>query len=162
MQTAAEFLQEFDEEMTATRRVLARVPDDRPGWKPHPKSFSIAHLTQLVATMPGWVTRTLLEPEIDLARGAGYSEQSTASLLEQFDRHVAEAHAAIATRVDADWQVPWSLKMGDQVLMTLPRGTAVRQHLRHLVHHRAQIGVYLRLLDVPVPSMYGPTADERW
>ena len=162
MQTAAEFLREFDQEMTATRRVVERVPGDRGSWKPHAKSFSVAHLTQLVATMPGWVTRTLLEPEIDLARGAGYSEQTTASLLEQFDRHVAEAHAAISTRVDADWKATWSLKMGDRVLMTLPRGAAVRQHLSHLVHHRAQLGVYLRLLDVPVPSIYGPTADERW
>src|SRR5688500_2732782 len=104
MQTAEEFLREFDQEMTITRRVLERAPDDRPGWKPHAKSFSVAHLAQLVATMPGWVTRTLLEPEIDLARVAGYSDQPTASLLEQFDRHVQDAHAAIATRVDADWQ----------------------------------------------------------
>lgn len=162
MLTVAEFLREFDHEMAVTRRVLERVPDDRRGWKPHAKSFSVAHLTQLVATMPGWVTRTLLEPEIDLSRGAGYSEQSTASLLGQFDRHVNEARTALSTRVDADWQSTWSLKMGEQVLMTLPRGVAVRQHLSHLVHHRAQLGVYLRLLDVPVPSMYGPTADERW
>lgn len=162
MPDTQELLAEFDEEMAATRRVLERVPDDRPDWKPHPKSFSVAHLTQLVATMPGWITRTLLDPAIDLAAGPGYSNQSTAALLAQFDTHVGEARAAIASRRDADWESPWSLKAGEHVLFTTPRGVGVRQHINHLVHHRAQLGVYLRLLDVPVPCVYGPTADEKW
>jgi uncharacterized damage-inducible protein DinB len=162
MQDQQEFLAEFDQEMATTRRVIERVPSDKGGWKPHPKSFPLAHLTQLVATMPGWIARTLREPAIDLLAGAGYSEQPTEALLEQFDGHVRAAREAISTRTAGDWEVEWSLRRGDQVLMTLQRGVAVRQHMSHLVHHRAQLGVYLRLLDLPVPSMYGPTADERW
>jgi uncharacterized damage-inducible protein DinB len=162
MPIIAELLPEFDQEMAATRRVLERVPDDRPDWKPHPKSFSLAHLAQLVATMPGWITRTLREPSLDLAADPGYRNQTPDALLAQFDRHVVEAREAIATREDADWAEPWSLMMGGHAVFTSPRGEVVRQHVNHLVHHRAQLGVYLRLLDVPVPSMYGPTADEKW
>ena len=162
MTFAETFLPEFDQEMAVTRRVLERVPDDRATWKPHPKSFSLAHLTQLVATMPGWIARTLQQPAIDLAGGPGYSVEPAKALLERFDQLTREAHDAIgSTRAD-DLAAPWSLKRGEMVLITLPRAVAVRQHLSHLVHHRAQLAVYLRLLDVPVPSMYGPTADEPW
>ena len=162
MPISDKMLPEFDQEMVTTRRLIERVPTDKGEWKPHTKSFPLGHLAQLVATMPGWITRTLREPELNLAGGAGYSMQTTESLLEQFDKHVAEAHAAIADTSDDDFEKPWSLKMGDHVIMTLPRYTAVRQHINHLCHHRGQLTVYLRLLDVPIPSIYGPTADERW
>ena len=155
-------LPEYDQEMATTRRVLERVPSDKGEWKPHPKSFALGHLAQLVATMPGWLTRTVAGTAIDLAGGPGYSFEKTETLLEQFDRHVREARAAIAAAKDADYDVPWSLKMGEKVLFTSPRGTVVRQTINHLVHHRGQLTVYLRLLDVPVPSVYGPTADEPW
>jgi uncharacterized damage-inducible protein DinB len=155
-------LPEFDQEMATTRRVLARVPDDRADWKPHPKSFPLAHLAQLVATMPGWIATTLRQTEIDLAGSPGYGVHEVRSLLAQFDRLVADAHEALAASKDADFAVPWSLRNGPNVLFTTPRGTAVRMHLNHHVHHRAQLALYLRLLDVPVPSMYGPTADEPW
>jgi uncharacterized damage-inducible protein DinB len=92
----------------------------------------------------------------------GYKFQKTESLLEQFDQHVAEARKAIKASKAADYDQPWSLKMGDKVLMTLPRGVVMRQHINHLCHHRGQLTVYLRLLDVPIPSIYGPTADEKW
>jgi uncharacterized damage-inducible protein DinB len=162
MSIAETLLPEFDEEMATTRRVLVRVPPEKGTWKPHEKSFPLGHLAQLVATMPGWITRTVRTTEINLAGGEGYSYQTTDGLVSQFDRHVREAREAIAASKDADYVVPWSLKHGDQVLFTTPRGRAVRQHINHHVHHRAQLGVYLRLLDIPVPSMYGPTADERW
>ena len=155
-------LPEFDLEMTTTRRVLERVPGDKGQWKPHPKSFALAHLAQLVATMPGWLTKTIRDTEIDLAKSAGYSVEKTETLLAQFDQHVREARAALAAVRDADLDVMWSLKHGERVLFSAPRGTVVRQHINHLVHHRGQLTVYLRLLDVPVPSIYGPTADERW
>lgn len=153
---------EFDLEMTTTRRVLERVPGDKGQWKPHPKSFALAHLAQLVATMPGWLTRTIRDTEIDLAKSAGYSVEKTETLLGQFDQHVREARAALAAVTDAELGVMWSLKQGERVLFSSPRGPVVRQHINHLVHHRGQLTVYLRLLDVPVPSIYGPTADERW
>jgi uncharacterized damage-inducible protein DinB len=155
-------LPEFDLEMATTRRVLERVPGDKGHWKPHPKSFALAHLAQLVATMPGWLTRTIRDTEIDLARSAGYSFETTETLVGQFDQHVREARAALAAVTDADLGVMWSLKQGERVLFSSPRGPVVRQHINHLVHHRGQLTVYLRLLDVPVPSIYGPTADERW
>lgn len=161
MSMASALLPEFDEEMKTTRRVIERVPSDKADWKPHPKSFSIAHLTQLVSTMPGWITKIVHGKSIDLSEGPGYRNQKTDSLLEQFDRHVAEARAAIEGAKDADYARPWELRMGDKVLMALPRGVVVRQTINHLVHHRGQLTVYLRLLDVPVPSIYGPTADER-
>jgi uncharacterized damage-inducible protein DinB len=155
-------LPEFDQEMATTRRVIERVPDDRPDWKPHPKSFSIAHLAQLLTMLPGWVGQTLTTTELDLAEGTGYSNQPTRALLEAFDENVRRSRDAILAASDADYAVPWSLKMKGNVLFTLPRGAVVRQHISHLSHHRGQMSVYLRLLDVPVPSIYGPTADEGW
>lgn len=155
-------LKEFDAEMAATRRVLERVPDDKGGWKPHQKSFALAHLAQLVAWMPGWIDRSLREPHIDLAVGAGYSEEKTQTLLQMFDKNVHAARAALSQVTGATLNEEWHLKHGPQVLMTMPRGEVVRQHMSHLSHHRGQLTVYLRLLDVPVPSIYGPTADEKW
>ena len=162
MSIARTLLPEFDQEMTTTRRVLERVPDVNPGWKPHPKSFSVAHLAQLIAWMPGWIGHTLTTTERDLAGGDGYGNKATAALLEMFDENVRTSRASIAAAKDADFDVPWSLKMKGNVLFTLPRRVVVRQHISHLSHHRGQMTVYLRLLDVPVPSIYGPTADESW
>ena len=162
MTIAETLLPEFDQEMATTRRVLERVPTDKGQWKPHEKSFPLAHLTQLVATMPGWITRTVKGEDIDVSGGGGYSFQPTDSLISQFDKHVREAREAIAATKDEDFALPWSLKMGEQVLFTLPRGDVTRQTINHLVHHRGQLTVYLRLLDVPIPSIYGPTADEPW
>ena len=161
MTTPAIPLAEFDLEMGSTRRVLERVPDDRGEWKPHEKSFPLGHLAQLIAWMPGWITRTLREPTIDLAGGSGYSIEPTASLVEQFDANVREARAALESVTGVALDAPWSLTRGEQVLMTSPRGIAVRGHLNHLIHHRGQLTVYLRLVDVPLPQVYGPTADDR-
>ena len=155
-------LAEFDQEMTSTRRLLERVPFDKAEWKPHPKSFALGHLAQLVAGIPSWITRTLREPAIDLTRGPGYSFEKTEVLLATFDRNVQSAREALAAVTGAALDEPWSLKMGERVLFTSPRGPTARQHLNHLIHHRGQLTVYLRLVDVPLPSIYGPTADEGW
>ena len=162
MSIAETLLPEFDQEMKTTRRILERVPTDQGTWKPHEKSFSIGHLAQLLSWMPGWITNTLTEDSLDLKNGVKYSYETTETLLAGFDKNVSEARAAIAASSDDDFSKPWSLKMGDQVLMTLPRGATTRNHLSHLFHHRGQMSVYLRLLDIPVPSLYGPTADEPW
>ncbi len=162
MSIAESLLPEFEQEMRSTRRLLERVPDSKSDWKPHPKSFSLAHLAQLVARMPGWIGRTIREPDLNLAGGGGYSNESTAKLLEEFDQNVCEARDAIAGATDESFASMWSLKMGEQVLMTMPRGAVVRQHISHLSHHRGQLTVYLRMLDVALPSIYGPTADEKW
>jgi uncharacterized damage-inducible protein DinB len=162
MSTPAIALKEFDEEMATTRRLLERVPSEKGEWKPHPKSFSLGHLAQLVAWMPGWIPQVLHEPHIDLAQGGSYSYEKTETLLQQFDQNVAAAHEALAEVVGDALNEPWSLKQDDNVLLTSPRGEVTRQTLRHLVHHRGQLTVYLRLIDIPIPSIYGPTADEKW
>jgi uncharacterized damage-inducible protein DinB len=112
--------------------------------------------------MPGWITNALRETELNLARAGGYSFETTATLLSTFDKNVREAREAIAASKDEDYTVMWSLKHGDRVLFTTPRAAVVRQHINHLIHHRGQLTVYLRLQDVPLPSIYGPTADEPW
>lgn len=162
MSIADRLLPEFDQEMASTRRVIERVPDDNPDWKPHPKSFSIAHLAQLLSWMPGWIGQTLTGTELDLAGGGEYSVETTETLLKTFDENVRSSRDAIAASEDADYDVPWSLKMKDTVIFAAPRRDVLRQHISHLSHHRGQMTVYLRLLDVPVPSIYGPTADEPW
>jgi uncharacterized damage-inducible protein DinB len=162
MSHSEELLKEFDQEMQTTRRVLERVPGDNPDWKPHPKSFSIAHLAQLVSGMPGWITNILTESKLDLSKGGGYSNQTPDALLANFDKVVTEARATIAAAKDEDYEPDWSLTHGDRVLVTQRRKDVVRQTINHLSHHRGQLTVYLRLLDIPVPSIYGPTADEGW
>lgn len=155
-------LNEFDQEMASTRRLLERVPSDKAKWKPHEKSFALGHLAQLVSWMPGWIATTLREPQIDLAKAGGYSFETTDVLVREFDKNVAAARAALSSVQGAALDEPWSLTRGDIVLLTAPRGETVRQHLNHLIHHRGQLTVYLRLVDVPLPKIYGPTADERW
>ena len=161
MSIAASLLPEFDQEMASTRRLLERVPADKGQWKPHPKSFALGHLAQLVSWMPGWIANTLRHTELDLLQASGYSFETTETLLAGFDQNVRDGREALAAANDADFTVPWSLKRGDRVLMTAPRAAVVRMHISHLSHHRGQLTVYLRMLDVPIPSIYGPTADER-
>ena len=156
------FLAEMEVEMPTTRRLLERVPSDKAAWKPHEKSFSMGHLAQLVARMPGWVVHTMKQTALDLSAGAPYSLEKTDTLLAEFDRNVKEAREALRAAKDEDFHVNWSLTMGERVLMTMPRLAVMRQNINHLVHHRGQLTVYLRLVNVPLPSIYGPTADEKW
>jgi len=155
-------LAEFDVEMTTTRRMLERVPDDKGPWKPHDKSFPLGHLAQLVSTMPGWITQALHNTELSLGDFPGYSFQPTTALLRAFDDNVVSARKALETVTDDELDVVWSMKAGEHVVFAGPRRVIVRNHMSHLVHHRGQLSVYLRLVDVPVPSTYGPTADEQW
>lgn len=162
MAISATFLPEFDEEMKITRRLLERVPGDRGAWKPHEKSFSLGHLAQLVSWMPGWITQCMKETKLDLSGAPGYSLEKTETLLQLFDTNVSQSRAALTAASDADFQVPWSLVAGERVFLSMPRAAVVRQTINHLIHHRGQLSVYLRMVDVPLPSIYGPTADERW
>jgi uncharacterized damage-inducible protein DinB len=157
-------LPEFDDEMAKTRLVLERLPEEKLDWAPHEKSFPLGHLAAHVATMVGlWGTTTLLQDGYDLAvveRPA--PPASRAALLDAFDAGVAALRAALAATSDEAFGQSWSLSMAGHVFFTLPRYTVFRSMvLNHLFHHRAQLGVYLRLLDVPVPGIYGPTADEQ-
>lgn len=162
MRIADNLLPEFDQEMATTRKMLERVPGDKMEWKPHPKSFSMGHLVQLIAGMPAWLVAMLTQPELDLKQQAGYTTEKPETLLAQFDANARAGRAALAAASDEEFGKQWSLKMGDQLLFTLPRTVVVRQHINHFVHHRGQLSVYLRLVGVPLPSIYGPTADEKW
>jgi uncharacterized damage-inducible protein DinB len=162
MAMAEKLIAELDREMPTTRKLLERVPGDKGSWKPHQKSFALGHLAQLVSDMPGWLTSIARGVDIDLAAAKGYELQPTEKLLENFDRNVREGRAALAEFKDSDYSALWTLKMGDKVLFTDERGMVIRQTINHLSHHRGQLTVYLRLLDVAVPSIYGPTADEGW
>jgi hypothetical protein len=135
MTIAETFLPEFDQEMPVTRRLLERVPSDKGQWKPHPKSFALGHLAQLVATMPGWITNILTETSLDLGASPGYSYEKTSTLLSLFDKHVSEARATLAAASDAAFAIVWSLKHGERVLFSAPRVAVVRQTINHLVGH---------------------------
>jgi uncharacterized damage-inducible protein DinB len=157
---------QFDHEMVGTRKTLERVPFDKADWRPHPKSFPLVALATHVARIPGWARETCTQDELDFSKGnpAEWNKAATSSaeLLALFDRNVAAGRAAIAGCSDEDFMKPWSLKSGDAVHFTLPRIVVLNSFvMSHTIHHRAQLGVYLRMLDVPVPGLYGPSADEQ-
>jgi uncharacterized damage-inducible protein DinB len=156
---------DFDEEMTNTRKLLERIPLDEAhrDYKPHEKSSPLARLATHAAEIPGW-TKMALENEL-LEMSADYKPRiaaSTAELLEIFDQSVEAGRAAIAHVTDADMEKNWTFKFGDKFSFTQARTKVVRSFLNHLVHHRAQLGVYLRLQGIAIPGMYGPSADEPW
>lgn len=159
-------LPEFDHEMKTTRKLLERVPEQNAAWKPHPKSMSLGHLAVHLAQIPRWGSVTMLQTELDMSPpgGSPYKTpefESTAAVLAAFDEHVKQAREAIAAASDPDFMVPWTLKNGGQTIFTLPRVATLRAFVvNHVIHHRGQLSVYLRLNDVPVPSIYGPSADE--
>jgi uncharacterized damage-inducible protein DinB len=166
MKISDALLPEFDQEMANTRKTLERVPDDKLGWKPHPKSFAMGSLATHICNMLGWAVDTIKKDSFDVAPvGAPpYKEEPAASqkaLLEKFDKNVVPARAAIAAASDEDLLKPWSLLAGGQTLFTMPRIECLRSFvMNHTIHHRAQLTVYLRLNDIPVPALYGPSADE--
>ncbi len=163
MALAAALLPEFEHEMANTRRTLERVPEDKFGWKPHPKSMTLGRLTGHLAELPGWGTVTMEREGIDLAHPEGQALQakSRQEALEVFDKNVAAARKAIASASDEHLMKPWTLRNGAITIFTLPRIAVLRAMvLSHTIHHRAQLGVYLRLNDIPVPAIYGPSADE--
>jgi uncharacterized damage-inducible protein DinB len=159
-------LPEFDQEMATTRKFLERVPEDKASWKPHEKSMPLGRLAAHVAELPGWAATTLTQDSLDFnpPGGPGFTPaqmKSRQQLLELFDKSAAAARAAIASASDEDFMKPWSLLNGGKTIFTMPRGAVLRTFaLSHVIHHRAQLGVYLRLNNVAVPSTYGPSADE--
>jgi uncharacterized damage-inducible protein DinB len=155
-------LPEFDHEMTVTRKLLERVPEDRFDWKPHQKSYSLGQLAQHVATIPMWGSVTLNESELDVG-GSPQLEPLTsrAGILSLFDDNVGRTRAALVGKSDAELMAAWALKRDGHVIFSMPKASVWRSFvMSHLIHHRAQLGVYLRMHDVPLPSMYGPSADE--
>ena len=163
---SASLLPEFDHEMATTRKTLERVPEDKFDWAPHPKSMTLGHLASHLAEMPGFAVAGLKQDSLDLAPVGGpayeqFDGKTRAQVLERFDKNVAAARGAIAEAGDQEYMKSWSLLRAGQTLLTLPKVAVVRSFmLNHTIHHRGQLSVYLRLNNVPVPSIYGPSADE--
>ena len=161
MTIARDFLAELGYELPATRTVLERVPGDKGRWKPHPKSSALGHLAQLVSQMPKTMAKIVRGIDLDLADGPGYSFEPTETLLREFDANVTDVTSALEAAADEDFARTWRLLYSGQVLDTGTRKDVLRNTVNHFVHHRAQLTVYLRLNEVPVPRLYGPTADEQ-
>lgn len=159
-------LPEFDHEMANTRKSLERVPEDKFGWKPHEKSGTMGWLSNHLSEIPAYVPVTLAQDSFDIAPQGEHPQPvkpaaSRSELLDAFDKNVAAARAAIAGAEDRVLMQPWSLLSGGKVVFTMPKIAVLRGFvMSHTIHHRAQLGVYLRLNNVPVPSIYGPSADE--
>jgi uncharacterized damage-inducible protein DinB len=157
------FLQEFDEEIPSTRRMLERVPEANFTWKPHEKSMTLGRLASHVADLPQRCTAIITTETLVRPPGfTPYAAASTSELLERLDTVSTEARTALATLREDQLSVIWTIKFGDRIINALPRGMALRRvFMNHLIHHRGQLSVYLRLLDVAVPGMYGPSADDQ-
>lgn len=156
-------LPEFDEEMKNTRKILERVPEDKLDYKPHEKSMSLGRLAGHVAELPNWVKNTIELEVLTISPGQyqPYIVTSREEMLETFDKNVAEAHDLIAGASDETWAKTWTLQFGDRTVFSMPRAAVLRSMvLSHMIHHRAQLGVYLRLNEIEIPGMYGPSADE--
>ena len=166
MTYAETLLPEFDQEMASTRKVLERIPDDKLDWQAHPKSHTIGWNANHVADIPSWLQMVLTTPSLDIAPVGGepYASPkltSSREIVELFDRNVAAARKALTEVKDEDAGVPWTLAQGGNPIFTMPRAAVIRTMvLNHLMHHRAHLCVYLRLNDLPVPGMYGPSGDE--
>jgi uncharacterized damage-inducible protein DinB len=163
MAIADSLLPEFDHELATTRRLLDRVPETEFDWQPHARSMALGQLAGHITNLPLWCSITLERSVLELDTLArSTAPASRAELLERFDTHVAAARAALAAATDPELLAPWTLKKGGQEIFTLPRISAIRTFvMNHLIHHRGQLTVYLRLKDVPLPAIYGPTADEQ-
>lgn len=150
-------------ESNATKKILERIPSDKLAWKPHEKSMAIGTLASHVAELPHWITRPLLAPEFDLATLQGRIElNSSEEMLALYQKQMDDAIRALEEATEEDMNSSWTLRRGDFVLFTMPKKVAIRNMaMNHLVHHRGQLSVYLRLLDIPVPGVYGPSADEK-
>ena len=155
-------LPEFNQEMVSTRKLLALVPDDKFAYQPHVKSMTLGRLAGHVAEMPEWGGSTLKVETLKLEPGqTGYQPASQKEMLEKFDKDLVETRALLESFPDEEWPKIWSLEFGGQSVFAMPRTAVWRGAvMNHLIHHRAQLGVYLRLLNIEIPGMYGPSADE--
>jgi uncharacterized damage-inducible protein DinB len=159
-------LPEFDMEIASTRKTLERVPEDKPDFRPHDRSMPLARLAAHVAEVPTWAIMTLTQDEFDInpAEGPKYTPfvmTTRKDLLARFDEDVKKTREALAAASDESMMKTWTMKSGGKHVMAMPRVAVLRSFvMNHMIHHRAQLGVYLRMNNVPVPSIYGPSADE--
>jgi uncharacterized damage-inducible protein DinB len=162
MQIIQMFLNEVEQEAQTTRKFLSIIPNDKFDWQPHPKSMTIRQLSTHIAELPGWIPMAINTDELDFAQNAYKPEDlnSTSELLAQFEKNLAAAKESLAnTNEDVLAQI-WTLRNGGEIYMTQTKAEVVRVSISQTIHHRAQLGVFLRLLNVPIPGSYGPSADE--
>jgi len=160
---ATGLIAELEQEAATTRKVLERVPAEKFDWKPHEKSMEMGRLAVHVAEMHSWTKPTVEDPELDFAKMdyKPFEPKTTEELVAHLDKNVSEAIEVLKTISDDAWHDEWSLRNGEQIYFTIPKIAVMRgMVLNHIVHHRGQLSVYLRLNDIPVPAMYGPSADE--
>jgi uncharacterized damage-inducible protein DinB len=166
MSIATSLLPEFDLEIANTRRALERVPDSHLAWRPHEKSMTLGRLATHLSELPFWAVHACTLRELDIAPPGAppFAPQTLATsraILAQFDQNAAKARATIAATSDADFMLPWTLKAGGEDIFTLPRLAVYRSWtMNHMIHHRGQLSVFLRLAGAKVPAIYGPSADE--
>jgi uncharacterized damage-inducible protein DinB len=148
-----------------TRKTLERIPENKFDWAPHTKSMKLGNLAQHVANVPGWLKESLTQDSLDIAPGKRPEDpqlKTRQEILARFDKNVVAGRAALAAANDEEFFKPWALLNNGQTIFSMPKIAVVRSFvMNHMIHHRAQLGVYLRLNDVPVPSIYGPSADEQ-
>jgi uncharacterized damage-inducible protein DinB len=164
MSFVSDTLGDLESEFTKTRRMLACIPDDHFAWQPHAKSWTLVNLSAHLANIPWWVTTTITTDSLDLAGDFGPRPEFTTreQILEVFDNNAADAMTAVRSTHESVLRQGWTLKMSEKILWTRPRFEVIREFgIAHMGHHRGQLSVYLRLLDVPLPPIFGPTADDR-
>lgn len=157
------FLKELDQESVTTRKMLQRIPDDKYDWKPHEKSMTIRQLATHIAELPSWSSMVLTTSELDFAANP-YSPpviNNTADLLDLFEKSLADGRSHLENAKEEQLSEDWTLRSGDQIFSTSPKSDVIRMSISQIIHHRAQLGVYLRLLNIPIPGSYGPSADEQ-
>jgi uncharacterized damage-inducible protein DinB len=156
------FLHQLADEATVTRKMLALVPEDKYQWQPHPKSMTLIRLATHVAELPSWIPMTFRTDELDFAK-EGYNEQpmaDNAQLLEYFEKNLTDGLADLEAFDESEYEKPWTMRSGETIFFTELKCDVIRTALSQLIHHRAQLGVFLRLLNIPIPGSYGPSADE--
>lgn len=155
-------LKEMDHEAVTTRKMLEKIPDDKYDWKPHEKSMTIRQLATHIADLPSWVTVALTTDELDFATSPYNPEviNKTADLLKYLEKSLASGREHLSKATEEDLEPKWTLRVGDKILSVSTKGEVIRMTYNQIVHHRAQLGVYLRLLNIPIPGSYGPSADE--
>ena len=156
------FLKELDAESVTTRKMLERVPNDKFRWKPHEKSMTLIQLATHVAELPSWISMTLTTDELDFAANPYTPEvvNNTEELVAYFERSLADGRAHLLSAREEQLEEPWTLRNGQEIYSTTSKAEVIRMSLNQIIHHRAQLGVYLRLLNIPIPGSYGPSADE--
>lgn len=156
------FLKELDEAAITTRKMLERVPTDKFDWQPHPKSMTVKRLATHIAELPSWISMTLTTDELDFADNPYQPEEvkNTEELLAYFERSLQDGRSHLVDKYEEVLDKGWTLRNGEQVYSVEPKADVIRMSLNQTVHHRAQLGVFLRLLDIPIPGSFGPSADE--